>query len=192
VRHRRSPTRYLTPGSATNGRGFMSTSDLRSLTPDCSALRRRWALAAAAFAIAATFSLSAFGQGGPQHSMPDPGTIFKKKAETREIPGLSAAAPDERVAEVRIVGNRLVPTPQILNEMQTRVGRPYDPVMVQRDVRKLATKSWFVSVEPQIQLTPNGRIVVIKVIERPAIRYVEYLGNKSIRDTKLAKETGLK
>ena len=50
------------------------------------------------------------------------------------------AATDEPVVEVRIVGNKLVPTPQILNEMQTRVGRPYDPVMVQRDVRKLATR----------------------------------------------------
>jgi outer membrane protein insertion porin family len=191
VRHRRSSTRFLTPGSATNGRGFMSISDLRSLTPNHSALGRRWALAAAALAVAATCSLPAFGQG-PPHSMPDPGTIFKKKAETREIPGLSAAATDEPVAEVRIVGNKLVPTPQILNEMQTRVGRPYDPVMVQRDVRKLATKSWFVSVEPQIQQTPAGRIVTIKVVERPSIRYVEYLGNKGIRDTKLAKETGLK
>ena len=129
---------------------------------------------------------------GPQHSMPDPGTLFKKKPESREIAGLSAAATDEPVVEVRIVGNKLVPTPQVLNEMQTRVGRPYDPVLVQRDVRKLASKSWFVSVEPQIQQTPAGRIVVIKVVERPAIRYVEYLGNKNIRDTKLTKETGLK
>ncbi|HEY2413118.1 MAG TPA: POTRA domain-containing protein, partial [Pirellulaceae bacterium] len=118
--------------------------------------------------------------------------MFKKKAETREVPGLSAAATDEPVTEVRIIGNRLVPTVQILNEMQTRVGRPYDPVMVQRDVRKLATKSWFVSVEPQIQQTAAGRVVIIKVVERPTIRYVEYLGNKGIRDTKLAKETGLK
>jgi outer membrane protein insertion porin family len=140
----------------------------------------------------AMLSLPAFGQGGPPHSMPDPGTMFKKKTESREVPGLSAAATDEPVAEIRIVGNKLVPTTQILNEMQTRVGRPYDPVMVQRDVRKLAMKAWFVSVEPQIQQTPTGRIVIVKVVERPTIRYVEYLGNKGIRDTKLAKETGLK
>ena len=122
--------------------------------------------------------------------MPDPGTLFKKKPESREIAGLSAAATDEPVAEIQIVGNKLVPTTQILNEMQTRVGRPYDPVMVQRDVRKLAMKAWFVSVEPQVQQSPNGKVVVIKVVERPTIRYVEYLGNKGIRDTKLAKETG--
>jgi outer membrane protein insertion porin family len=155
-------------------------------------------LAVAALVAGATLSLPAFGQGGMGgmggmggRSMPNPGTIFKK-SEPREIPGLSAAATDEPVAEIRIVGNRLVPTSQILNEMQTRVGRPFDPVMVQRDVRKLAMKAWFVSVEPQIQPTPAGRVVIIKVVERPTIRYVEYLGNKGIRDTKLTKETGLK
>ena len=170
----------------------MSTLDLRTLIADLVAPRRRWVWAAAALAVGLALSLPAYGQAGPQHSMPDPGTLFKKKPETREIAGLSAAATDEPVVEVRVVGNKLVPTPQVLNEMQTRVGRPYDPVMVQRDVRKLASKSWFVSVEPQIQQTPAGRIVVIKVVERPAIRYVEYLGNKNIRDTKLTKETGLK
>lgn len=131
-------------------------------------------------------------------SMPNPGMLFKKEKE-KEIIGLSLAATDEPVIDVRIVGNKLVPTPQILNEMQTRVGRPYDPALIQRDVRKLASRSWFVAVEPEIEKTGAGRIVTIKVVERPTIRYIEYLGNDveflgrgGIRDKTLAKETGLK
>ncbi len=38
----------------------------------------------------------------------------------------------------------------------------------------------------------TGRVVILKVIERPVIRFVEYLGNEKIRDKKLAKETELK
>ena len=59
------------------------------------------------------------------------GSMFKKEKQ-KEIVGLSLAASDEPVVEVRIEGNKLIPTSQILNEMQTRVGRPYDPALVQR------------------------------------------------------------
>ncbi len=130
--------------------------------------------------------------------MPDPGAIFKK-AKEKEIIGLSLAASDLPVVDVRIEGNRLIPTSQILNEMQTRVGRPYDPALIQRDVRKLTGRSWFVAVDTDIQKVPEGYVVTIKVAERPTIRYIEYLGNDveflgrgGIRDKTLAKETGLK
>lgn len=138
------------------------------------------------------------GMGGSGSRTSDPGATFADKKE-REIIGLSLAATDEPVIEVRVIGNKLIPTQQILNEMQTRVGRPYDPALIQRDVRKLTSRSWFVAVETDISKTPEGRIVSIKVVERPTIRYIEYLGNDvgfwgrgGIRDKSLAKETGLK
>ena len=115
-----------------------------------------------------------------------------KKRETVEVHGPSLAATDEPVVEIRIEGNNTIPTAQILDQLQTRVGRPFDPMLVQRDIRKLASKSWFVGIEPLYEKTPEGRIVILKVVERPTIRYVEYLGNKGIRDKKLKKETGLK
>ena len=170
----------------------------------CHMKYRRIAVAAAAFAVgAAVASLASaqYGRGGgpggggmPGGGMPatGPGSLFKKAKENREVVGLSAAATNEPVVDVRIVGNKLVPTSQILNEMQTRVGRPYDPTMVQRDVRKLNGKPWFVAVDADIKQTPEGWVVTLKVAERPTIRYVEYLGNETIRDKKLEKETGLK
>ncbi|HJQ80908.1 MAG TPA: BamA/TamA family outer membrane protein, partial [Lacipirellulaceae bacterium] len=45
---------------------------------------------------------------------------------------------------------------------------------------------------PAYEQGPTGRIVIFKVVERPVIRYVEYLGNKGIRTKKLVKETELK
>ncbi len=121
-----------------------------------------------------------------------PSSMFGSKKQEREVSGPTLSATDEPVAEIRIVGNRTIPTTQILNELQTRVGRPFDPALVQRDVRKLASRGWFVNVEPTYENSANGRIVIFKVAERPVIRYVEYLGNHKVRDKKLAKETGLK
>ena len=121
-----------------------------------------------------------------------PPSMFGKKEPEREASGPSLSATDEPVAEIRVVGNKTIPTTQILNQLQTRVGRPFDPALVQRDVRKLVSRGWFVDVQPTYEQGATGRVVILKVIERPVIRFVEYLGNEKIRDKKLAKETELK
>ncbi len=139
-------------------------------------------------AIAPTSTLAQGMPGG----MPNiPSSMFGKK-EQREVSGPSLSATDEPVAEIRIEGNKTIPASQILDQLQTRVGRPFDPALVQKDVRKLAARGWFVNVEPMYERAANGRIVIFKVVERPVIRFVEYLGNKGIRTKKLNKETELK
>ena len=121
-----------------------------------------------------------------------PKSMFGKKQDDRETSGPSLSATNETVADIRIVGNSTIPTAQIFNQLQTRIGRPFDPALVQRDVRKLAARGWFVDVQPTYEQAPDGRIVIFKVIERPVVRYVEYLGNYGLRTKKLAKETELK
>jgi outer membrane protein insertion porin family len=110
--------------------------------------------------------------------------------------GIAAPAPEpgagETVAEVRIVGNETTSTTQIAGPITTRAGRPFDRAVVQRDVRTLASQGWFVDVKSLYEMTPQGRVVIFQVVERPTIRYVSYLGNKKVSDKKLAKQTLLK
>ncbi len=132
-------------------------------------------------------------QGMPGGGLPSlPQSMFGKKQDNREPIGPSLSATDENVSAIRVVGNTTIPTDQVLNQLQTRVGRPFDPALVQRDVRKLAGRGWFVDVQPTYEQAPDGRIVIFKVVERPVVRYVEYLGNSGLREKKLAKETDLK
>lgn len=98
----------------------------------------------------------------------------------------------DNVLEIRILGNDTIATSQIVDQIATRVGRPFDQSIVQRDVRQLANLGWFVDVKPLYESTPQGRIVIFQVVERPTIRYVSYLGNESINDKKLSKQTNLK
>ncbi len=130
------------------------------------------------------------GMGGGMPSMP--ASMFGNKKQQEEVPGISLSATDEPVAEIRVLGNKSIPTTKILNELQTRVGRPFDPALVQRDVRRLMQRSWFVDVQPKYEETDKGRVVIFTVVERPVIRYIQYLGNEGIRDRKLIKETDLK
>lgn len=119
-------------------------------------------------------------------------SMFGKKKDTRDISGPSLSATDEPVADIRIVGNTTIPTSQILNQLQSRIGRPFDPALVQKDQRRLLSKGWFVDVQPSYEQSPKGRVLIFKVIERPIVRYVEYLGNLGIRTKKISKETDLK
>ncbi len=98
----------------------------------------------------------------------------------------------ELVAEIRIVGNDTIPTEKVSGQITTRVGRPFQSAVVQRDVRTLANLGWFIDVKPLYQTTPQGRIVIFQVVERPTIRYVTYLGNEKLSDKNLGKQTNLK
>ncbi len=148
------------------------------------------AISIVALTNAPTLLLAQDMPGGGMPSLPK--SMFGKKQEDRDISGPSLSATNENVAAIRIVGNSTIPETQILNQLQTRVGRPFDPALVQRDVRKLASRGWFVDVQPTYEQAPGGRIVIFKVVERPVVRYVEYLGNYGVRTKKLAKETDLK
>ena len=96
------------------------------------------------------------------------------------------------VLEIRILGNNTILASQIDDHISTRVGRPFDRSVVQRDVRRLANLGWFVDVKPLYESTPHGRIVIFQVVERPTIRYVTYLGNEKITDKALGKQTDIK
>jgi len=106
--------------------------------------------------------------------------------------GETVAKAVEQVLEIRIVGNNTISASKVSSHLSTRVGRPFDRSIVQRDVRQLANLGWFIDVKPLYEKTPQGRIVIFQVVERPTIRYVTYLGNAEVTDKKLGKETSLK
>ncbi len=132
-----------------------------------------------------------FGQGNGLGNVPTPAPPVQRKMPSRPTGGLSEYATDEQVVEIRVKGNKTVPASRITAQMQTRAGRPYDPKILSKDIRKLNTLPYFVSVRPLTETTAAGRIIILEVVERSAIRYVEFLGNERIKDKKLSTEVGL-
>ncbi|WP_197530512.1 POTRA domain-containing protein [Bythopirellula polymerisocia] len=112
--------------------------------------------------------------------------------DTNPSAAVVALNPAELVKEIRFTGNDTISAEQVASHLTTRVGRPFDRSVVQRDVRRLANLGWFIDVKPLYETTPQGRVVIFQVVERPTIRYITYLGNEEVSDKKLAKETGLK
>ncbi|NLS95550.1 MAG: BamA/TamA family outer membrane protein [Planctomycetaceae bacterium] len=110
------------------------------------------------------------------------------------IPGPPPGPTSDLVVDVRVVGNKRIPTEKLMRYIKTRPGRPYSAEAVGEDVRKLNGSGLVVSVRPQYQDAPNGqgRIVIYEVFERATIRSVHYVGNRKVKSRTLAKETKLK
>ncbi|MGQ9576278.1 MAG: POTRA domain-containing protein [Thermoguttaceae bacterium] len=103
-----------------------------------------------------------------------------------------ADQPQQAVMEVRIVGNEQFPAEKIVRHIHTRPGRPYDPEVVEEDVRRLMHTRMFVDVRPFVQQVSGGYTVIFEVRERKVLEYVKFVGCQKIRRSVLAKEVGLK
>lgn len=110
------------------------------------------------------------------------------------VSGAEAVLPadQELVTQVRVTGNGKIPLEKILPHIRTRAGRPYDPELIEEDVRRLNSTRMFVLVKPYSQKAQGGRVVIFEVLERPVLHYVKYVGNVKVKKKKLEKEAGIK
>lgn len=158
---------------------------------DVPAARLGLTLAALAALMAPGFAPAQGLPGGGFGSSPAARPAAAGRGERREMGGLSEFATDEVVVAITVRGNETVPAKQITDQMQTRVGRPFDSRALAADIKQLASLPYFVTVRPLSRSTPEGRVIVLEVTERRTLRYVEYLGNEKFTDKRLAEETGL-
>ena len=106
-------------------------------------------------------------------------------------PPLSAQT-DLHIARVEVEGNVSIPQEAILRHVKTKPGRTVDPSDVREDVRQLYETRWFFSVEPRYRKTKEGSVLVFRVLERPIVRSVRFVGNTGrVKDKHLSAWTGL-
>lgn len=98
-------------------------------------------------------------------------TVLRGDAESDEPVGESLTA-------VRVEGNQTIPNSDIAKHIKTRPGRPATQMQIKEDVEALVRTRWFAIVEPSIRKTDEGPELVFRVVERPIVRSVTYLGLK--------------
>jgi outer membrane protein insertion porin family len=119
------------------------------------------------------------------------GAVSPQQLNAEELPAPQAPA-GEVVLDVRIDGNRDVPLEKIRPHISTRPGRAFDERVVQEDIRRLNRTRQFLSVRVDYLRQPEGVVVVFRVVERPTLEYVKYVGNYHVSDRRLERESGLK
>jgi outer membrane protein assembly factor BamA len=101
------------------------------------------------------------------------------------------AAPPQNapiVVSVSVSGNTHVPTDTILAVVKTKVGAPFDPAVVQDDLRAISDLGYFADqAPPVIKQRPDGVAITFRVIENPVVSSIRFTGNRTVTaDTLLA------
>ncbi len=105
----------------------------------------------------------------------------------------SSALPEgPMVVDVRVAGNRSLSIRTISPHIRTRKDRPFEPELVEDDVRRLTRSGLFVDVKPYYRDVPGGRVVIFEVVERPRVQYIKFVGNEKIKRKLLEKQINLK
>ncbi|MBX3449353.1 MAG: BamA/TamA family outer membrane protein [Planctomycetaceae bacterium] len=146
-----------------------------------------WRLVLSTAIATAAVAPVAFAQGDVPASGP---RGYANPPFTQPTPG--AAFLDLPLASVKIVGNVTIPTEEISRHVKVRPGRPVTQQQIKEDVDTLVRLRWFAVVEPSVERGENGPVLIYRVLERPIVRRVEYVGNEKIKTYKLEQLTNLK
>ena len=95
------------------------------------------------------------------------------------------------IEDVRLQGLQRVSAGTVFNLIPVSVGDPLDTVAVRSTMRALFRSGYF----KDIQLARDGRVLIVTLVERPAIETIELEGNKAIESEALLQglaEQGLK
>lgn len=137
-------------------------------------------LAAALAAVAMVVAHSAHAQEPLSVGSPDP-SLSPVPESTEPL-----------LVDVQVEGNHTIPTPSIAQHIKSRPGRAASSQTISADTQSLMRTRWFLTVEPRVTHSDQGPILIFRVIERPIVKRVEYVGNKGIKTKHLAALTGLK
>jgi len=86
----------------------------------------------------------------------------------------------DRIAEVRIAGNRRIEADAIRARISTKAGDAYDPAQVAEDVRQIHALGFFENVRVLSEGGPQGRVLTFEIEENPVVRQITIAGNDSI------------
>jgi outer membrane protein insertion porin family len=90
------------------------------------------------------------------------------------------------IERIEFYGNRTFPRDMLMARIFSRQGDPYDPEALRRDFHALWNTGYFNDIRLIVQTDPknaNAKTVIFYVTERPVIRRIRYVGNKSVTES---------
>lgn len=98
---------------------------------------------------------------------------------------LAQQAERPTIERIDIRGNRRIPEDTIRFYIQSRQGELYDEGRLELDLRALYKANFFENIEIEERDGDTGKIITFVVKEKPLIRSIEYVGNKSFTESNI-------
>ncbi len=115
----------------------------------------------------------------------------REEARRAQVEERLEEAEGERLAEVRIVGNRRVSEEEVRRALGLREGEVLTPERVTEALRALFALGQFADIQLETEPVAGGVALVVRVEERPVVRQVHFKGNDFIRREELREAAGL-
>jgi outer membrane protein insertion porin family len=87
------------------------------------------------------------------------------------------------ILRIEFQGNHRIQRDTLLARIFSRPGDPYSEEAARRDFQALWNTQFFEDIRLEVEDTPEGKILIFYVKERPIIRRIEYKGNKSVSES---------
>ncbi len=97
---------------------------------------------------------------------------------------LVVAASAIEIQQIAVQGNIVIPASTILAKVESKVGLPYNPEVVTKDLQRIYDIGFFSTVEVDTQEVAGGMRITYLVEERPFISKIEFVGNKRLKAEK--------
>lgn len=92
----------------------------------------------------------------------------------------------EKVAEVRIVGNKRIETDAIKRVIKTQPGDVYLAKSLSEDLKAVFGMGYFEDIRIEYEDSPKGKIVIFSVVEKQTIRQILFKNNRVYDDKDLS------
>ena len=110
---------------------------------------------------------------------------FRVIATEQIMPTAEAAPGLDRIAEVRVQGNRRIETNAIRARITTQPGDSFSRARVAADVREVYSLGFFRNVRVISEESIDGRFLIFEVEENPVVRQVSITGNENLDGEKI-------
>src|SRR5262249_14291597 len=93
-----------------------------------------------------------------------------------------------RIEEVRVTGNRRIPTDTIKYNLQTKTNDQFNPNIIRRDIKTLYALGHFDDIRVEEDQGKTGKIIIFRVTEKKLIRSVKYEGLSSLTNSEVVEK----
>ncbi|MFC1857983.1 outer membrane protein assembly factor BamA, partial [Thermodesulfobacteriota bacterium] len=110
--------------------------------------------------------------------------LFGKVKDLSRIIGIKVFK-REKIADVIVSGNSRIEVDAIKGYIKTGPGDVYSAKDLSADLKAVYAMGYFEDIRIEAEDSPDGKIIVFKVQEKPTIRHIKFRGNRVYDDEKL-------